>query len=326
MLKGTDRKPDEIVCEVPPRMASLTVEMTAIHAVMAGCEPEYMPVLIAAMEAFMDPEHGWRASTTTTNPVAPLLVVNGPIVKEIGLNFSTGALGGGAPNKPNVTIGYAINLIGDIVGGSIAPSADKSTLGQTANIIAMVLGENEDANPWGPQHVELGYQKSDSTVTVFGVRSFVNNNIHDCKTAEDILTVMAEAIKGAGLMGENPKPCTPGSKELVVFGPEHAAQLFEEGWTKEKIQKFFYDHIKVSRNLFHTRYSGNLDKIKGIMTCFKEWEKWDRYPLVVNPKDFRIIVSGGPGKHSVYMSTNGYNALTKKIECPKDRGKAPKGK
>jgi len=89
-------------------------------------------------------------------------------------------------------------------------------------------------------------------------------------------------------------------------------------WTKEKIQNFFYENVRVSRDLLNTRYSGNLDKIKGIFTCFEGWEKWDSYPLVVKPDDFRIVVAGGAGKHSVYLSTNGYAALTKKIELPKD--------
>ncbi len=315
MLKGTSRKPGDVIGTVPPREGILTVEMAAVIGVMAGCRPEYMPVLIAAAEAMLDPAHGWRASTTTTNPVAPLLVVNGPIVKELGIQYGTGALSGGPAALPNVSIGYAVNLIGDIIGGSKPPSPDQSTLGQTANIIAMVLGENEGANPWEPLHVELGFDRAKSTVTIFAVRSFANNNLHDVKTGQDLLTVMGHMMATVGAVGETTKPCAPGNKELVLLSPEHVSLISSSGLkTKKEVQAFLFEKSKVPRELLELRYTANPEKVENVIGCFKGWRQWDRIPIVRKPEDIVVVVAGGPGKHSVYTSTNGYAPVTKEIK------------
>jgi hypothetical protein len=314
MLKGTTRAPGEIIGAVPPRDGILTVEMVAVYAVMAGCRPEYMPVLIAAAEAMVDPAHGWRAATTTTNPLAPLLVVSGPIVKELGIQYSTGALGGGPASRPNVTIGYAINLIGDVLGGSVPPIPDSSTLGQTANIIAMVLGENEAENPWEPFRVDMGFDRPKSTVTLFEVRSFVNNNLHDVKTGQDLLTVIGSVMGSAGAIAETTKPCAPGNKELLLLSPEHASLVFSSGFkTKKELQKFLFEKSQVQRTLLELRYSANPGKLDNTVNCFEGWKKWELIPLVQKPEDILIVVTGGAGKHSVYMSTNGYAAVTKEV-------------
>lgn len=315
MLKGTTRLPGEIIGVVPPRDGILTVEMAAVYAVMAGCRPEYMPVLLAALEAMLDEAHGWRAATTTTNPVAPLVVVSGPIVKELGIQNSTGALGGGPASRPNVTIGHAINLIGDVLGGSKPPTPDATTLGQTANIIAMVLGENEAENPWEPFRVEMGFARQKSTVTIFEVRSFANNNLHDVKTGQDLLTIMGSVMASVGAVGETTKPCAPGNKELILMSPEHASLVFSSGLkTKGEVQKFLFEKSKVQRSLLELRYSANPGKLDNTVNCFKGWEKWDAVPMVAKPEDILVVVTGGAGKHSVYMSTNGYAAVTREIK------------
>ena len=211
-----------------------------------------MPLLIAAMEAFMDPNHGWRASSTTTNPVAPLALVNGPIVKELGIQYSTGALGGGSANRPNVAMGYVINLARRHCRRIEGPlPGDKSTLGQTANIIAMFLGENEDQNPWGPLNVELGFRRGTNTVTAFAVRTFANINLHDAKTGQDILTVIAETMIGAGGMGETIKPCTPGKHGAGhVRSGACGSACKKRGGQRKKFSNFFLKTLEsLSRNM-----------------------------------------------------------------------------
>jgi len=290
------------------------VEVVAANAVMAGCKPEYMPVIIAAWEAMLETSHGWQAQTTTTNPVAPLVVVNGPIVKELGIQYSTGALGGGPGFQPNVTIGRAVNLIGDIVGGSKPPEGDKTTLGQTANIIAMVLGENEEANPWTTLAEDEGFDRNASIVTVFGARSRVNFNLHDSKTGEDLMRVFADTMASAGMMAENMKPCSPANKEVLVLSPEHVAQLANEGWTKETVRTFLWEHTRVSVEALQLRFSANPKKVDVQLECYEDYKSWDGIPLVRKPEDLAIFVSGGPGKHSVYFSTNGYAPVAKEIK------------
>lgn len=315
MLKGTTRKPGEIIGAVPPRDGILTVEMAAVYAVMAGCRPEHMPVLLAALEAMLDPAHGWRASTTTTNPVAPLFVVSGPIVKELGIQYGTGALGGGPAAKPNIAIGHAINLVGDVLGGSKPPTPDASTLGQTANIIAMVLGENEAENPWEPFRVEMGFSRDKSTVTVFGVRSFANNNLHDVKTGQDLLTVIGNVMASVGAVGETTKPCAPGNRELLLMSPEHAALVVRSGFkAKKEVQAFLFEKSRVPRSLLELRYTANPGKLANTVSCFTGWEKWETVPMVAKPEEILVVVAGGAGMHSVYLSTNGYAAVTKEIK------------
>ncbi|MDH4267847.1 MAG: thiol-disulfide oxidoreductase, partial [Deltaproteobacteria bacterium] len=153
ILKGTSRKPSEVIGIVPPRMGVLTVELAAIHAAMADCRAEYMPVLIAALEALLAPQANWRGAGTTTGTTAMLVIVNGPIVKEIGIAYGQGAAGKG--NHANAAIGYAMNSIAYSVGGSKPPTPDKGTLSAPSDFTGWIFGENEDALPkdWEPFHV-----------------------------------------------------------------------------------------------------------------------------------------------------------------------------
>lgn len=312
MLKGTTRAPDEVIGLVPPRNGILTVELVAINAVMAGCEPRYMPVIITAMEALLAKEHNWSGLTTTTNPTAPLIIVNGPIVKELGIGYAEGALGGGVGLKPNVTIGRAINLIGDVVGGSKPPSPDKSALGQVANIIAMVLGENEDANPWEPLHVELGFSRDASVVTVLGAEIPININDHDSTTAEGLLTTTAYTINSAGnnnayFWGNEGE----GTEVLLILSPEHAATIAGDGWKKDDIRQFLYEKARIPAKSNFPRYQ------KYIKTRLKKWTgpltPETMMPIIDEPAHIKIIVAGGSGKHSQYVSSFGGTHMVTKV-------------
>jgi len=161
MLKGTTRSPQEVIGTVPPREGVLTVELVAAYAAMANAKPEYMPVILAAAEAMVDPKHGWRGSTTTTNPVAPLLLVNGPIVRELGIQYSTGALGGGPNSHPNISIGHAINLVGDVSNNRI-------------------LSFQRDRFDVGLRDINLGKLRHDSDVPpIMGIMEHLFKSIHD---------------------------------------------------------------------------------------------------------------------------------------------------
>ena len=166
MLKGTNRGPEEVIGQIPPRMGALTVELLAVHAVMAGCQPEYMPLLIAALEGLLTPEAGWRSALTTTATTQFLIIANGPVVRELGLACDEGAAGKG--HHPNISIGYAINLVAYAVGGSQPHAMDKSTLGSPGDCVCWVFGENEDKLPsdWKPLHVERGFKPTDDVMTV----------------------------------------------------------------------------------------------------------------------------------------------------------------
>ncbi len=303
MLGGTTRKPDAVLGIVPPRMGVLTVELAAAHAVMAGAKPEYLPVILASAEALLDPRHDWRSATTTTNPCAPLIVVNGPIVKELGIQYGTGALGPGPFSAPNATIGRAVNLIMDIVGGSQPPSPDKTTLGTPASF-TMVLGENEKANPWSALNVQQGTKAGASTVTVFEVRSFVNFNLHEPNTAEGILHPIAKNIGPVVGLAENGFECKPDVKELLILSPEHADTIFKDGWSLERIKNYLFETSRIPMADYLIR---NNNKKPG---CRQD----ETMPTVVAaPGCFLIMVAGGEGKHSVFLETTRYLPVTKEI-------------
>jgi len=169
-LRFTDRAPREVVAVLPPRQGEATVERIAINAIMAGCRPEYLPVVITAVEALADPAFNLDSIQATTHPVAPLIIVNGPIAKEVGINAGYNAFGQGF--RANLTIGRAIRLLLMNVGGGLPGTGDRATQGSPAKI-AYCVAENEDANPWEPLHVEHGYSPETST-GVCAVASFLS--------------------------------------------------------------------------------------------------------------------------------------------------------
>ena len=155
-LRFTDREPREVVAVLPPRQGEATVERIAINAVMAGCRPEYLPVILTAVEALTDPAFNLDSIQATTHPVTPLIIVNGPIAREIGINGGYNAFGQGF--RANLTIGRALRLLLMNVGGGLPGTGDRATQGTPAKI-AYCVAENEEANPWEPLHVEHGFPR-----------------------------------------------------------------------------------------------------------------------------------------------------------------------
>ena len=164
-LRHTKRDPREIVGVLPPRQGEATVEKIAANAVMAGCKPEYMPVILAALEALGDPLFNLDSVQATTHPVAPLIVVNGPIARQLEINGGYNCFGQGF--RANVTIGRAVRLVLMNVGGGLPGSGGRATQGSPAKL-AYCVAENEAESPWEPLHVEAGLPADTSTVTVFG--------------------------------------------------------------------------------------------------------------------------------------------------------------
>src|SRR5713226_5876282 len=194
-LRFTDRAPREVVAVLPPRQGEATVERVAINAIMAGCRPEYLPVVIAAVEALADPAFNLDSIQATTHPVAPLLIVNGPIARETGINAGYNAFGQGF--RANVTIGRAIRLLLMNVGGGLPGTGDRATQGSPAKI-AYCVAENEAESPWEPLHVEAGLPADVSIVSAFGCEAPHNIQDHHSNTARGILLTIAGAMGQAG--------------------------------------------------------------------------------------------------------------------------------
>ena len=306
MIAGSGRQAGEVIAVVPPRWAEATVENIAINAVMAGCRPQYMPVLIAALQAAADPAFGLYSVQATTHPCAVMMLISGPIIDELGLNFRHGSFGPGF--RANASIGRAMRLVLMNVGGGIPGEGDQATHGSPAKF-SYCVAENEAATPWEPFRVTRGFSKTDSTVTVFSGEGPHNVNDHVCTSAESTLTVVADTMT---TIGHNHAGSVIRGDVLVAFGPEHAHTIASGGMSKADVQKLLYERARNKVGLLKLR----------AMYKAENWPDWvDQSdddalcPIVGKPEDIHIVVTGGPGKHSAFIPTFGTSkSVTRRIE------------
>lgn len=298
MLKGTKRSPGEVVWVVPPRQGQLTVELVATIGAMAGCKPEHMPLLLTIVKVLSDPDFDWRGNSTTTAPTAPLLIINGPVVKELGVAYSTGALGGQMP--VNIALGYFVNLLGDIVGGSVPPDSDKSTLGSREDLVAIVVAENEGRNPWKQSYaVEHGFKATDSVVTGFGAYMGTNNTDHNSIKGKDLLNTFAVGMAGAscGITScftrqDMPSNWQNGVKFVfLLVGPEHADTMYRDFPKKLDVQKYLVKKAVLP-------YSGYSPGQCIVPKDFGPYDENTMFPRFTQPEQVHIVVTGGSGKQS----------------------------
>ncbi len=291
-LTQADRDPREIVGVLPPRQGEATVEKIAANAVMAGCRPEYFPVVLAAIEALTDPFFNLDSIQATTHPVAPLIVVNGPIVQAIGLNAGYNAFGQGV--RANLTIGRAVRLVLMNVGGGLPGTGDRSTQGSPAKI-AYCVAENEAENPWEPLHVEAGLPADVSTVTVFGCEGPHNIQDHYSNTGLGVLLTIAGAMGQAGsnnLLGAG--------WPLLSLGPEHAATIARDGYTKRQVKEFLFEHARFPFARLGAECQRQQVEHRGAVAAPDTM-----LPIVRQAEDISVIVVGGAGKHSCWQPTFG---------------------
>lgn len=233
MLKGTTRGPNEVIGRIPPFLAGCTVEKAAINAVMAGCRPEYMPVLLAALEAALEPVFTLHGVLATTYFSSPVIIVNGPVAKKIGMNSGINALGQG--NRANATIGRALNLIVLNVGGGRPGDADRSTLGAPSKY-TLCFAEDESDPEWMPLSVARGLPRGASAVTLFqghGPEAFVDQK---SRTAEGLTRSFALSLVTMGHAR-----LTQSARVVVVLSAEHYAIYKEAGWDRKRIERALYE-------------------------------------------------------------------------------------
>jgi hypothetical protein len=220
MLAGTDLPADYVVAKVIPRLGKATVEKIAVNAVMAGCLPTYMPVLIAAVQALMEPKSRFDTFEVSTGSWAPFWAVNGPVRNDILINGSSGSLSPG--NIANAAIGRAVGLIVKNIGGARKAIEDMGVIGNPGKY-TLVIGEDEEESPWAPLHVERGFQKADSTVTVFFPNSFMQS-IPLETNADGILNALA-AMGAMPLSG-------------FILNPTWAKILARADWNRQKVIEY----------------------------------------------------------------------------------------
>jgi hypothetical protein len=303
MLAVTRRRADEVAAILVPRLGRATLDVIAANAVLAGALPEHLLVILAAVEAVADPAFNLQAIQTTTHPCSPLLIVNGPIARRLGIHAGGNVLGQGA--RANAVIGRALRLVLQNVGGARPGKEDRATHGHPGKY-SYCLAENEAASPWEPLAAERGFA-GESTVTVCGSEAPHNINDHASTTPSAIVATVSSV---AATVGSN--NIYLGGEPLVLLGPEHAATAASTGWSKDEFKRQVWEHSAVPLTRFApeniTRFGtiypeGFKDRPSGAVARFaRDWQ------------DIMVVVAGGAGKHSALIPSFGATrSVTRRI-------------
>lgn len=227
MLQGTTRQPDEVLGDMPPNLRPCTVEKVAVNAVMAGCRPEYMPVVLAAVECVLDEKFGLHGVLATTRFVAPVAIVNGPVAERIGMNARGNALGQG--NRANASVGRALQLTIRNIGGGKPGGVDRATLGNPGKL-SYCFAEDEPGSAWTPLTVDRGLDAGSNAVTVFagyGLQGIVDER---ARTPEELASTFASSLRAIDNINKFPSP-----DAVLVVCPEHERTFTEGGWDKARL-------------------------------------------------------------------------------------------
>jgi hypothetical protein len=278
-------------------MRVATLEKIAVNAVMAGCRPEYFPVVIAAVEAALDPDCRLYGIRTATNNGTPLIIVNGPIVQRLRINCGRGLFGPGW--RANATIGRALRLVLVNVGGA-GPGVDASQTGHPGKY-TYCIAEYEAANPWEPLHVERGYSRDQSVVTVVNTEA-PHSMTENIQTAPDgIVATFASSMATLGVNNLYSQ-----GNPVLVLGVEHAQHIASAGWSKRDLQNALFERARQPWGLMKNR-----GKSKG--PRFPEWvdrnDDRSTVPIVWKPEDLITLVGGGAGGKSMFLPTAGGQSL-----------------
>jgi hypothetical protein len=279
MLGGRD--PEEVLGEVPPGGGVLTMERLAACAVLAGCDPTYLPVVEAATRAILDPAFNLHGVQNTTHFASPVVIVNGPVRHRIGMNAGSNALGFG--NRANATIGRSLRLVMALTGRGTPGGLDQATLGGPHKL-GLCFPEHEEASPWEPLHVTLGHDAETSTVTVLAGEGPAGVSDHSSQTPEGLAATLTSALQSAWADTWYPL----GAETVLVLCPEHAATFGQAGWSKADLRDRIFRDAR--------RTVGDLrGAASGERTPFVAWAESDDDQLgkFLSPDEIVIVVAGG---------------------------------
>jgi len=327
-LKYTDRPPADVIGTLLPANRKATVWNIAVNGVMAGCRPEYMPVLIAGIEAMADPQYGVEHSGNTPGSET-LITLNGPIIKELGFNYEQGVLRDGF--QANTTVGRFWRLYLRNVAGFLLHKTDKATYGNTWRV---VLAENEDAVArigWEPMSVDMGFKAGDNVVTI--ARYTGGDVIASARgdTAEKILSIIADAIakqiRWEVRFTVGHTQCY--QRPHLILSPILAETISKDGFSKKDVKKFLYERARIPAWQFEQYVRASYPELTNLCDLCNEGKAPKQFaestdpnrlvPIVCQPDDFLITVSGDQLRSNAYIfSHNGKRGYTtsKKIEVP----------
>jgi hypothetical protein len=292
-LAVTARDPDEVIFTMPHLNRSLTVRLAAINAAMAGCLPEYFPVVLAGWEALAKEPYPVKGIWQSTTGTAPLLLVNGPVRERIGINCKGNVFGSGF--RANATIGRAIRLTAINVFGLRPHQLDQATQA-TLGKYSACIGENEEESPWEPFHVEHGLAADASAVTAYTIRSCIHIEARHTRIPEQLALDLAGTLRRTGALIHE----TNGG--LLVLGPEHARVFAGAGWSKADLREFLYEHAVNSRAELAavgkdaisrlTRWRVPADHPDAIPDAASATDTPDRVPAITSPDAINVVVAG----------------------------------
>ena len=292
MLGG--REAAQVLTILPPSRGRATLRQLAMCAVMAGCQPAYFPIVMAATAAVAQPQFNLFGIQTTTGTATPLIIVNGPVVSTCGLNAGANALGPGV--RSNATIGRALGLILRNIGGALPGYTDKATMGQPGKY-TFCCAENEPANPWEPLHVSRGYQPTQSTVTVVGAAGTVEVVDATSQSADSLLTTLAHSMTIAGSLGGG--SYLGGGEPLVFLAPEHAA-IIRRNYTRRQAQEVLFATARLPLRALAPEAAARVQQARQASP-----ELPTDVGVAASPADILLVVLGAAGAKSTYVPTWG---------------------
>jgi hypothetical protein len=303
MLDAAGLEPGAEITFIENRQVSVTAEKVAINAVMAGCKPEYMPVVVAAVEAIGDPQYGYHGPAASTGGSAVFMLVNGPIARELDINSGDNLFGPGW--RANATIGRAVRLIMRNAIGTLPGQLDRSTLGH-AGKYTYCIAENEAESPWPPVHVERGFRPEQNAVTVLAALAPQQIGNQLSNTAAGVLTTMADSMRISGSVTAQPQ-------YAVVIAGEHMRVIADDGWSKADIKRFLFE--QTYNSIAHLKRTNRLPG-----ALLPEDETTLR-PLVQAADDIIVIAAGSKaGVFSAFIpgwgGKNASQSVTKEIRRP----------
>ena len=296
LLNYTDRDFQELIAVLPPRMGRATPEKIAVNSVMAGCMPQFMPMVMNTIESISDYKFNLAGINATTHPVSICTIMNGQISREIGASSGAGCLGPG--NIANASIGRAVRLCLMNIAGAVPGLGDHATLGSPAKY-SYAFAEFESESPWESLSNERGFNEDTSTTTVMAVEAPQNVNDHRSKRAEDLLETIAQTASTAGCNNSH----VPG-EILLIMSPEHAKTISNDGWNKQDIKNYMHENCSVLLELAD----------RGGRKIDEKWIDDENIRITRAPEDVVVVVAGGVGRHS--MICHGFGTSSESITMP----------
>jgi hypothetical protein len=299
MLEHCGIDGDEVVTMLPPAFETATWHDIAINAVMAGCLPAYLPVIGAAIDALAASEFNLIGVATTTGSATPIIIVNGPVVAELGLNADCNALGPG--NRANATIGRALSLCLRNIGGAKPGELDMATLGQPAKYTCC-FAENEAASPWPPLHVERGFDKDSNVVTIVGIAGSVEMVDSASSTPQDLAQTYAQSMLIAGSAGGGGFGLLGGGEPLILMPPEIANTFQRGGCTKAQAKALIHERAVLPLDRLSPAIRAHLVELR---IAADDGDANGPLRIARDADDVMIVVTGGVGVKAAYMPTWG---------------------